>query len=331
MAQGLLQLPTTGTVSGLQNNQDANAALAALAAMVQGGSAPTPASTGLASTAGVVWHDTTNNQVKLRDQGDSTWMPCATVDEANKLAYPVNAIPVAGLFKNLQLAGSGTGVTITADELVLEDANGNPLRLRNVNTSITWATSGAGGLDTGAFAANNWYYHWVIYKPSTQTVSAITSLSSSAPTMPSGYTHKCRVGATRSISTTKAWHVQQYNRRAQIIVDGTDVTGLPIIASGAAGSVSTPTWVTVATGPFVPATASSIRGVAVGNNFQISIAPNGNYGSVTSSTNPPPVTGNNTSNQNVPFELLLESANIYWASAVAGYVEMAVLGWEDNL
>src|SRR6202140_1395451 len=81
---GLLQLATTGTVSGLQNNQAANTALAALAGMIQGGSAPTPASTGLASTAGVWWHDTTNNQIKLRDQADANWILVAAVEEPNK-------------------------------------------------------------------------------------------------------------------------------------------------------------------------------------------------------------------------------------------------------
>jgi hypothetical protein len=102
MAQGLLQLPTTGTVSGLQNSQDANAAFAALAGMVQGGSAPTPASTGLASTAGVWWHDTTNNQIKVRDQADANWILIAAVDETNKLWVPVFNGQVLGV----ALAGS---------------------------------------------------------------------------------------------------------------------------------------------------------------------------------------------------------------------------------
>src|SRR5258708_32417688 len=96
MTQGLLQLATTGTVSGLQNNQAANTALAALAGMIQGGSAPTPASTGLASTAGVWWHDTTNNQIKLRDQADANWMPFFFVGETNTTITPIVRGAIAG-------------------------------------------------------------------------------------------------------------------------------------------------------------------------------------------------------------------------------------------
>ena len=98
---GLLQLATTGTVSGLQNNQAANSALAALAGMIQGGSAPTPASTGLASTAGVWWHDTTNNQVKLRDQADANWLPVASLDETNRALMVLLRSYLAGFISPL--------------------------------------------------------------------------------------------------------------------------------------------------------------------------------------------------------------------------------------
>ena len=54
---------------------------------------------------------------------------------------------------------------------------------------MTISTSGAGGLDTGSEASNTWYYIWLIGKTD-GTVSAMYSLSSSSPTMPSGYTLK---------------------------------------------------------------------------------------------------------------------------------------------
>jgi hypothetical protein len=112
MTQGLLQLATTGTVSGLQNNQAANGALAALAGMIQGGSAPTTATTGLASMAGVWWHDTTNKLLKVRDQADANWIVVAQFDETNALWIPVFngqalAAALAGMQPVVNPSGSG--------------------------------------------------------------------------------------------------------------------------------------------------------------------------------------------------------------------------------
>ncbi len=65
-----------------------------------------------------------------------------------------------------------------------------------LTASIT--ASGANGLDTGSEASNTWYYVWVIYNPTTDTYAALLSLSSTAPTMPSGYTKRRRVGVVRN-------------------------------------------------------------------------------------------------------------------------------------
>ena len=81
---GTLQWGVSGTISGLQNNQQGNSIAAALATASQGGTAPTPSSTGLPATSGVLWHDTSANQLRIRDQADSTWMSIAAVDETNK-------------------------------------------------------------------------------------------------------------------------------------------------------------------------------------------------------------------------------------------------------
>src|SRR5690348_9906941 len=79
-----LQVGTTGTISGLQNNQQINVIAGNLATFIEGPSAPTTTSTCLSSTAGVVWHDTTNNLLKVRDQADTTWITLGTFDETNK-------------------------------------------------------------------------------------------------------------------------------------------------------------------------------------------------------------------------------------------------------
>jgi hypothetical protein len=207
MAQGLLQLPTTGTVSGLQNNQDANAALAALAAMVQGGSAPTPASTGLASTAGVLWHDTTNNQIKLRDQADSTWMPCATVDETNKLVLLLLRSYLAGL----TLANDGTAPNTKIDVaagVCADDTNAAMVSLPS-GGAIDCTIVGANGLDAGSLAASTWYHAFAISKPGGTSPAFLASTSLASPTFPSGYTLKRRIG---SFKTDASAHILAFKQ-----------------------------------------------------------------------------------------------------------------------
>jgi len=85
MSQNSLILPTTGTVSGLQMTQDLNYALDTLNTLNSGASAPGTAE------AGMLWHDTTNNLIKLRNLANSAWIVVGAVDETNGIFIPVNA------------------------------------------------------------------------------------------------------------------------------------------------------------------------------------------------------------------------------------------------
>ena len=80
-----LQIPTTPPLSGGTLVADVNTALGALANFLASPTAPTTGSTGLTSTSGVVWHDTTANLLKIRDQADGAWITLGTFDETNKL------------------------------------------------------------------------------------------------------------------------------------------------------------------------------------------------------------------------------------------------------
>ncbi|MDE2473161.1 MAG: hypothetical protein KGL35_31755, partial [Bradyrhizobium sp.] len=97
---GTLTLPTTGTLSGLSLVNDTNAIVAILAAAQQGASAPTTATTGLTSTAGVLWHDTGTATVKLRNQADTAWITLFTINEtagsSSASINSVNGYPIAG-------------------------------------------------------------------------------------------------------------------------------------------------------------------------------------------------------------------------------------------
>ena len=269
--------------------------------------------------------------------------PSVSDTESATPAYVSSAVAAApsvtGLFSNLKASATGLSavVTITADEIIVK--NGTSYKtLTSVSVTPSLAVSGVNGLDTGTSAINTWYADFVIWNPTTLAVAGLFSLSATAPTMPSGYTHKARVGWVRSDGTANKYPLafKQAGRRIQpIIAVGTNVTGLPALATGAAGSTSTPTWVAVGISNFIPTTATSINGVLFGNQASGAwmAAPNNSYGAMGSISNPPPFAFaypvGNLSNNSLQFSAILESTNIYWASSGGGY--LACNGWEDNL
>ena len=70
----------------------------------------------------------------------------------------------------------------------------------------SWAVgTNQGGLDTGTIG-NNVYHMWLIRRPDTGVVDALFSLSATAPTMPTNYTQKRRIGSViRSGATILAF------------------------------------------------------------------------------------------------------------------------------
>lgn len=113
---------------------------------------------------------------------------------ANPLWASVGGSFVGGLGKNVRVTNNSSthAVTLTADELLLDDGAGSVQRFTGVNISadIT-ASAGAGGLDTGpgAEAANTIYYLWPIAKAD-GTLALMFSASATAPTLPATYTFR---------------------------------------------------------------------------------------------------------------------------------------------
>ncbi len=97
------------------------------------------------------------------------------------------------LINTTNTATPNSKVDIKADEITVEDTV-----LTTVSQTVDMTVAGAGGLDTGAEAANTWYAIWLIYNPETDTTKGLFSTSFTAPTMPSGYTKKRLVGAVRN-------------------------------------------------------------------------------------------------------------------------------------
>lgn len=251
------------------------------------------------------------------------------------LAYlPASGIPIfpniVGGYRALKvLVASASTVTTTADAISLEDPNGYSFRALAVNVTADITVSGANGLDTGAEAASTWYNKWVIYNPTTQTLAALLSLSATAPTMPAGYTFKARVGAVRNDGSSNLLRTIQVGRRSQYII-GTNPTLPLVLASGIQGNVSTPVWVAIPWANFAPPTACALRTniFSTGGNSCMA-APSNSYGAVNSNTNPPPIIYSAGAQASMN-EMILESANIYYAGNVAQST-LFVYGWEDNL
>ncbi|HLN23834.1 MAG TPA: hypothetical protein VK558_07605 [Patescibacteria group bacterium] len=88
MTQNPISIPTSGPLPGLTLVQDINNALASLSSQFSGPAAPTAASLGLASMAGITWYDTGTNTVWTRNQADNAWMPKFYVNETTVSCWP---------------------------------------------------------------------------------------------------------------------------------------------------------------------------------------------------------------------------------------------------
>lgn len=233
-------------------------------------------------------------------------------------------------FTNLVATVTGnTTMTITADEVTLKNASGQYVTKTGVNlTSLNTGNSGANGLDMGSIQANMSYFHFVIYNGI--TVAGLLSLSSTAPTLPSGYTYYARSGAVITdasgnlLRTTQAGNKVFYNL-------GINPTQYPIVASGIQGSFGPSSWTPVAASVngIVPSTAKLIIMIlrfTTGGNVS-AIAPNTNYSGMYS-VNPPFYSYG--SSGNIPINLMLETRDIYYSGDGSGN-QAQCMGWEDNL
>lgn len=245
----------------------------------------------------------------------------------------------SGSYRNLKaIVTSNTTATITADYLDVFCAGKSPITLTNVNTAIDTSKVGAGGLDAGTIAASTWYYWHIIYNPSTQTTSCLISTSKTAPTLPSGYTHWQWYGSFRVDASKYFMRTQQNGDKVQYIVTpSTNTPNLPVIASGIAGNVSIPTYVPVSVATVVPITAKTITIIlgGQGNFGQAILAPNGNYGALSTSQYPPWISVNCYADSyggsySAVVAMCLESNSVHWAASSSG-ARLQCCGWEENI
>ena len=85
-----------------------------------------------------------------------------------------------GTFRNINaLPGADTSQwRVTADELVVADSSGNGALVQAFDKTLDMDTSGAGGVSTGAKAANTIYHVWAIRKSSDGTTNLVAAITS---------------------------------------------------------------------------------------------------------------------------------------------------------
>jgi hypothetical protein len=120
------------------------------------------------------------------------------------------------------------------------DDDTTDLILTVAKTGISLAASGANGLDTGSEQASRWYYVFLIYNPTTDTYAGLFSLSSTAPTMPSGYTKKRRLLSVRNNASSNFWGWSTFygasGNLRKVLYDYELATNVQVLSSGSSQS-----------------------------------------------------------------------------------------------
>lgn len=245
---------------------------------------------------------------------------------------------ITGLSRALKLSSTGLNslVSVTADELVVSNGSGLFKWLTSVSLSLSTASTGANGLDTGTIATSTWYSVWVIWNGS--TVSGLLSASATSPTLPNGYTFKARVGWIRTDGTANKYPLGfiQHDRYANYAPTiGSNTGKFPVMASGAFGDINTPTYTSIAVGAFAPPTATAVQLVAylqVGASSTLAVGPSAQFSSYAAALNRPPLVASVGGSGGFADQgwIRLESSNIWACSDGAGNY-LAIYGWEDAL
>lgn len=124
-----------------------------------------------------------------------------------------------GATRNLKITNNAGApnnkLDITADEIIVKSSTRSYV-LSTVSVTVDLTASGANGLDTGAEGSSTFYYVWAIYNPATGTTAGLLSASSTAPTLPSGYTAKALIGVIYNNSGSNFITSYQLDRRVWI-------------------------------------------------------------------------------------------------------------------
>lgn len=319
------------------------------------------------ATIGAVPYDIAANQFIRRNSGNTDWeavtvatsgttvvsanettegiIEVATDAEAqaltltNRAIVPGNLGWVLGLMRGhlagLTLSNNVGDATNDIDIAVGAAVASDQSEMMILSSALTkqldaaWAVgTNQGGLDTGAIA-NTTYHVWLIRRPDTGVVDVLFSASATAPTMPTNYTQKRRIGSIiRSGGAIVAFEqIGDFFRRTSAALDRNNTAA----AASALLTLSVPVGIVV-----FPVLSHSLNaGVSVDCNVQIGPAGAGSANVSIARTltgagdtsdfvygQPPPIYATNT------------SAQLYFAQTNTTGTPtasiLATLGWIDR-
>ena len=240
---------------------------------------------------------TTNQGVRLVSDGTNYY-----TQRGSPTVAGATAVALCGTSGLVIKNNAGTPLTkmdITADQVVMLNGSNSPIFASAVSVTVDTTTTGAAnGMDTGSRPTSGWAYYYLISNGS--TTAGLASTSAASPTLPGGYTYKCRVGAGYFNGAQNSLQFIQRGNRQQYT---TFVAGIASGANGLAAAV--PPTATVA---FITVYNSAV------NSSTAAVSSDG--GQLTYFTNPV-----DSTNYNEFFntEVLLESAQTATFSASGGY------------
>lgn len=272
---------------------------------------------------------------------------CFWVTEVSTLN--VYALPGAsGVTATNNTGTPNTKLDITADFVTTLDSNNLSRIASAVAVTIDASVVGANGLDAsilGNFLAYYWYF---IQKPD-GTVAGLLSASSSAPTLPSGYTSKCYGGEVLTDGSAHFYRTKQFGRDIRYTVTAGGNTAA--LLSPTLANSQTRTAINLyngGTAVFVPQNARKVAlilsaGSTANNRLFVMPSADVGYNSTTAGLGTQPsALGFDVSLSGavsiVTGELLLETLvvsnpTIYYTSgagAVAGGANIQVYGWSSR-
>lgn len=184
--------------------------------------AKTSAGTGVALAAG---------QQKITGDGTNIAQPAESVAVATSTTQVPQMGQVAGVVGGtrnfaMSVTAASASATLTADEIIVETALGGVRYcLPSFSKTINLATTGAGGMDTGAAPVSGFIAIYAIYNPTTGTAAllATNATSAAAPNvygganMPSGYTASALVSVWPTNSSSQLLAGIQYDRSVSLV------------------------------------------------------------------------------------------------------------------
>ena len=162
-----------------------------------------------------------------------------------------------------------TNTTVNIEPGTAKNVAGNLVMDLGATTVINFAINGAGGLDTGALAANNWYYGWLIGDSTeTNAPTVIGSLASTfaglSPNLPAGYDRGRRAAAYRSNPVGNLREFKQLGRaggQRRYAWNNITYANTQVLSS-----YSTVAFTTLNCAAFVPPTAQVVHFIARGES-----------------------------------------------------------------